>query len=294
MDVISKTKMVEYEFEFYQQLNAGAEMPAGAAFFLARVQATVQRESRRAGVRLRSALHVLSRAYDRALLTSCARRAEMAERKEAVLADWMAYQGAVGPLLPIVEAEDGKTAPMVGMKARGEFTAAFLLANNDISADNIEALYHWAKFRFECGNYAEALGYLEAFRDLSPGGVTDTLGLSALWGKFAAEMLLGKWDEATQDMTRIRETIDTRNSAPPLDQLQQRTWLMHWSLFVVFQTPEGQVRLCSPRRPATSPIALRFGVWVPTILALTSAAVPRSVPLLRTRSLTCSWMTSVT
>ena len=31
MDVVAKTKMVEYEFEFYQQLNPGAEMPAGAA-----------------------------------------------------------------------------------------------------------------------------------------------------------------------------------------------------------------------------------------------------------------------
>lgn len=35
---------------------------------------------------------------------------------------------------------------------------------------------------------------------------------SALWGKFAAEILMQNWDAALEDMTRLRELIDAKVS----------------------------------------------------------------------------------
>jgi hypothetical protein len=35
-------------------------------------------------------------------------------------------------------------------------------------------------------------------------------GFSALWGKFAADILMQDWDTALEDMTRLREIIDSK------------------------------------------------------------------------------------
>ena len=53
-------------------------------------------------------------------------------------------------------------------------------------------------------------------------------------------MLLQQWDTALEDMNRLKEIIDSRSFATPLQQLQQRTWLIHWSLFVFFNHPNGR------------------------------------------------------
>jgi hypothetical protein len=57
----------------------------------------------------------------------------------------------------------------------------------NIGPHQIDALYHYAKFQFECGNYSAASEFLYHYRTLS----TDSeRNLSALWGKLAAEILL--------------------------------------------------------------------------------------------------------
>ena len=64
--------------------------------------------------------------------------------------------------------------------------------------------------------------------------------LSALWGKLAAEILMQNWDAALDDLTRLKDIIDANTFAPLLQQLQQRTWLMHWALFVFFNHDNGR------------------------------------------------------
>jgi len=63
---------------------------------------------------------------------------------------------------------------------------------------------------------------------------------SALWGKLASEILMRKWEEANKDLQHLKEQIDSKNFTSPLKQLQQRTWLIHWSLFVFFNNPNGR------------------------------------------------------
>ena len=64
--------------------------------------------------------------------------------------------------------------------------------------------------------------------------------MSALWGKLAAEILSLNWETALDDLNKLKELIDQRNFGSQLLALQQRTWLIHWSLFVFFNHPKGR------------------------------------------------------
>jgi len=119
--------------------------------------------------------------------------------------------------------------------------------------DQITALYNFGKFQYSYGNYSGAADYLYHFRVLS----TDPdLTISAHWGKLASDILTGKWDTALEELNSLREAIDSRTPAPfapvntsnsntptvdpALSQLHSRTWLVHWSLFVYFNHPQGR------------------------------------------------------
>ncbi|KAG0932303.1 hypothetical protein G6F32_011417 [Rhizopus arrhizus] len=103
--------------------------------------------------------------------------------------------------------------------------------------DSINILYEFGQFQYNCGDYGGAADYLYHYRILS----TDAdRSLSATWGKMAAEILTGNWDGALEEMQKLRESIDQKSFASPLQQLQQRTWLLHWSLFVFFNHPKGR------------------------------------------------------
>lgn len=64
--------------------------------------------------------------------------------------------------------------------------------------------------------------------------------MSCLWGKLASEILMQRWDEAYDDLNQLKDAIEASNSRSPLDLLHQRTWFIHWSLFVYFNHPKGR------------------------------------------------------
>lgn len=73
------------------------------------------------------------------------------------------------------------------------------------------------------------------------------LTLSSHWGKLASDVLTGEWDRALEEIKLIREQIDAPHRAAYGNEdggaealLQRRTWLLHWSLFVWFNHPEGR------------------------------------------------------
>lgn len=45
--------------------------------------------------------------------------------------------------------------------------------------------------------------------------VTDQNALSALWGKLAFEIVMQNWDAATEDLTRLKETIEYNSVSSP-------------------------------------------------------------------------------
>ncbi|ESK85276.1 eukaryotic translation initiation factor 3 subunit [Moniliophthora roreri MCA 2997] len=124
----------------------------------------------------------------------------------------------------------------------------YLKEHYSLTLDQITALYNFGKFQYSYGNYSGAADYLYHFRVLS----TDAdLNMSAHWGKLACDILTGKWDVALEELNTLREAIDSRTPAsfapstnpsidPALAQLHSRTWLVHWSLFVYFNHPQGR------------------------------------------------------
>ena len=132
----------------------------------------------------------------------------------------------------------------------------WLQREHGIGSEQIDALYQYAKFQFDCGNYSEAAEFLYHYRTLS---TNSERNLSALWGKLAAEILLQDWDTAMDSLTKLKSVIDDNNFAPLLVQLQQRTWLMHWALFVFFNHENGRnaiIDLFFQERCALADIAL--------------------------------------
>ncbi|KZT63959.1 eukaryotic translation initiation factor 3, subunit 6 [Daedalea quercina L-15889] len=130
----------------------------------------------------------------------------------------------------------------------------YLKDHYNVTLEQINALYNFGQFQYSYGNYSGAADYLYHFRVLS----TDPdLTMSAHWGKLASDILTGKWDVALEELNTLREAIDSRSPTipqfasapsssitdPALAQLHSRTWLLHWSLFVYFNHPEGRTLL---------------------------------------------------
>ncbi|KAL5501750.1 INT6 [Sanghuangporus vaninii] len=125
----------------------------------------------------------------------------------------------------------------------------YLKDHYNLTLEQINALYHFGQFQYSYGNYSGAADYLYHFRVLS---TDNDLNLSALWGKLASDILTGKWDTALEQLNELREIIDSRSPTPSLttsaegamlSQLQARTWLLHWSLFVYFNHSQGRTQL---------------------------------------------------
>jgi len=77
---------------------------------------------------------------------------------------------------------------------------------------------------------------LEQYRLFSSNKEKDFI---ALWGKLACEILTSSWNQAEMDIAIIRDLIEEKFEKDPTKQLQYRLWLIHWSLFVYFNLPNG-------------------------------------------------------
>lgn len=111
-----------------------------------------------------------------------------------------------------------------------------------INLDQINALYHFGYYQFTLGSYAAAANFLYHFLIFSS---SYELNISAHWGKLASNILSGEWDSALTEVKDLRDAIDNPHGtsmAKPLAQLQARTWLLHWSLFVFFNL--GEIEGC--------------------------------------------------
>ncbi|GMH39331.1 hypothetical protein BSKO_07229 [Bryopsis sp. KO-2023] len=112
----------------------------------------------------------------------------------------------------------------------------YLAEQYQIGPEQIESLYQFARCQYQCGNYGSAAELLQSYRLLCTNA---DRSLSALWGRFAANVLLQNFDAANDDLTKLKEALENQSFISPLLQLQQRTWLMHWALFVFWNHKNG-------------------------------------------------------
>lgn len=163
---------------------------------------------------------------------------ELVVRRDQVLMVLQALQVQAGPLLKVM----GDNELMNNLTESGSFNMDYLMDAHGVTYEVLEALYEFGKFQFDCGIYDQALELMQVYRMLMNGKNLER-EFFALWGKFAAEILLGEWAAALEDMNLLKEAIDSNGRAVvlnPLQQLQQRTWLIHWSLFVFFNHVDGR------------------------------------------------------
>ncbi|KAB2084751.1 hypothetical protein ES319_A05G354900v1, partial [Gossypium barbadense] len=149
----------------------------------------------------------------------------MVDRRVEVVARLKALEDAAAPLITFLQNANA----VQELRADKQYNLQMLNDRYQIGPDQIEALYQYAKFQFECGNYSGAADYLYY--------------LSALWGKLAAEILMQNWDIALEELNRLKEIIDSKSFSSPLNQVQSRIWLMHWSLFIFFNHDNGRTQI---------------------------------------------------
>lgn len=157
---------------------------------------------------------------------------ELVQRKAEVLATLKQLQNEVAPIMKATDIlKNGES-----MKDSKTFVNA-LQKDYNFKVEHLESAYKLAKYLYECGNYQESTSYLYfCLIVMSP---NDKNYLNVLWGKLAAEILTLNWNTALEDLTRLRDYIDGANFST-IQALQQRTWLIHWSVLVFFNHPKGR------------------------------------------------------
>jgi len=162
--------------------------------------------------------------------------------KAAVYAELQTAQANVGPLLALLNDENHLAEDMVKEE---RFTPDVLDKEYKVTRANIDALYVFARLNFDCGRYRDSADYLYYYRLLCRASVPEEAEQSyqALWGKLASEILMVNGDAAYADLLSLKEAIDARTHVPAYLQLQQRAWLVTWSLFVFFNIPDGRVKM---------------------------------------------------
>lgn len=177
---------------------------------------------------------------------------ELVQRKAEVLATLKQLQNEVAPIMKATDIlKNGES-----MKDSKTFVNA-LQKDYNFKVEHLESAYKLAKYLYECGNYQESTSYLYfCLIVMSPNDkarmIWDEIFISSinihiffqnylnvLWGKLAAEILTLNWNTALEDLTRLRDYIDNANFST-IQALQQRTWLIHWSVLVFFNHPKGR------------------------------------------------------
>lgn len=157
---------------------------------------------------------------------------ELTKRRANVLVKLKELQAEVAPLMKCMEElknpDTMKDSKSIVHALQQEF---------DFKYDIIKSAQKLAKYLYECGNYGDSISYLYiCLLVMEP---TDKNYLNVLWGKLAAEILNLNWPTALEDLMRLRDFIDNHNFSP-IEVLQQRTWLIHWSVLVFFNHAKGR------------------------------------------------------
>ena len=165
---------------------------------------------------------------------------ERASRRDAVLETMASLKASADPVLSVLDDEkqyeELKAQPASGREGRR------------VTEEVMDALFNYGKFVYECGDYTKAAKVLAAYRELEPAGER---AFDALWGKLAAQILTlsetpALVDACLKDVEEIFRTLESREvegGRSPLEQLQLRAWVLHWSLFVYFSSADGKQQI---------------------------------------------------
>jgi translation initiation factor 3 subunit E len=153
--------------------------------------------------------------------------AEFTAKREQVLSKRDELEAATVKISELLDDENVVT----NLRSDKAQNLQYLKESHGVTLDDINRLYEFGQFQYSCGVYPHAAELLYRFRVLTTDNDKER---EATWGKLACEILSVNWDSAIEEINKIKEQIDTRLFNNPLAQLQHRTWLLHWSLFPLF------------------------------------------------------------
>lgn len=153
--------------------------------------------------------------------------ADLARRREEVLQRLELFQQETAQIDELLNDE----AVVSNLRSDKVANLKFLEQQHGVTIAMVDMLFDYGRFQYDCGNYGQAAHLLDQFRILS----TDNDKVSsATWGKLAADILSTDWAVVMEEINKVKDSIDTKLFNNPLGQLQHRTWLIHWSLFPLF------------------------------------------------------------
>lgn len=108
----------------------------------------------------------------------------------------------------------------------------YLSESLNITEEKINQLYEFGQLQYQHGNYLTAADLLGNFRALS---TNNDLNLSATWGRLGSLILASEREAALEELTTLRDILDSKSfNGNPLQQLHNRMWIIHWSVFAFF------------------------------------------------------------
>jgi len=159
---------------------------------------------------------------------------ELESAKETVLQDLQSQVAACGPLVTIVGVDE-EPPLLVELRESGNFHLRHLREEYGVSEEHVRNLFVAAKGKYDAGEYRGALAYLALYEELCHPN-RDDVPLEVSWGKMAAAMMDDDaLEKADEERMAIADALRRRPASvlSDLQCLQQRTWLLHWSLFIL-------------------------------------------------------------
>lgn len=98
-------------------------------------------------------------------------------------------------------------------------------------------MYDYARFQYNVAGYKESAQLLTLYQHLI--NQNDKNYLNVHWGLLACFILSQEWKQALDQFNFLKGFIENAG-LPPIQALQQRTWLIHWGLFVFFNMEHGR------------------------------------------------------
>lgn len=157
-------------------------------------------------------------------------------KREEVINQFKELDEAASPTLSLLV--DDEVTKNISQHRDTKGLLAYLTKEYQFEVENMESVYKLAKCKYECGNYSGTTSLLYCYLLVMP--PSDKNYLNVLWGKLAAEILSQTWDTALEDLNKLKEYIEGYSFSNSLQSLQQRSWLIHWSLFIFFNIEKGR------------------------------------------------------
>jgi len=152
-------------------------------------------------------------------------------RRDQVIEKLSTQRDRVLKLLELLE-NDEEVQKMKTIKSIAEICTVF-----ELEEDVFDGLMNYAKLQFDCGNYSLCGDLLKHYRSIMSQDAERPMTWrlsSSWWGSLASKILQGEFEEGAEDIYKLDDLLENTKMTKR-EVLLQRTWLLHWALFCIFQ-----------------------------------------------------------